>query len=415
MSVTAIPLPTITEPTQPRVFLAHPGTQYSFRLAQELARLGYLEQFWTGLCFPEQSAFVRSGLTMLPSVLRRRLANRVLRSVPPRLVHTSPALELRALRRLHRGDSPQLVNNERNRLFQESIPEEVLLRASAVIGFDTSSWILAATANRLGRPFFLDQSICHPLEKQRALEEAERRFPQWKDASERRDSEVLRHEEEEYRRADCIVAASSYTRRTLVERGVPAEKIVVNPYGVDLDWFTPAPTIRRDRPLRFLFVGLIGARKGVPLLLEAWRALEPKDAELWLVGPTDLATRRLLPDLPGLRVIGKQPHESLPEVFRKCDVLVFPSFSEGFGLVILEALASGLPVITTDATAGPDILTTEDEGLVIPPNQLEPLVEGMRRFLQNEDRLPLMRFRARQLAERYTWSAYGERWAQLLP
>jgi len=87
---------------------------------------------------------------------------------------------------------------------------------------------------------------------------------------------------------------SSFVRRTLIENGVPSNKITVIPFGVDLKAFHPLPRPNPSRPLRFVFLGSLGARKGVPLLLQAWRSLPPTTAELWLVGPVSERHARLI-------------------------------------------------------------------------------------------------------------------------
>ena len=152
----------------------------------------------------------------------------------------------------------------------------------------------------------------------------------------------------------------------------------------------------------------------MPLLLEAWKKLALKNAELWVIGSARKRLLQLLPSLPGLEFIGKRPHEELPDLLRECDVLVLPSFCEGFGLVLLEALASGLPVITTEATAGPDLIEDGVEGLLIPSGDLNALCQALQFFVDQPELLETMSAAARRCAEKYTWDAYGDRWNQLL-
>jgi glycosyltransferase involved in cell wall biosynthesis len=188
----------------------------------------------------------------------------------------------------------------------------------------------------------------------------------------------------------------------------------VNPYGVDLQLFHP-PAKRSDgKPLRFLFLGAISARKGVPLLLDAWRKIAAPEAELWLVGPITTHERTLIPPLPRLKVLGPYPHRDLPKLLKQCDVLVFPSYCEGFALVLLEALASGMPIITTDATAGPDLITDGLEGRIIPTGDLDALCEAMEQFVRQPDKAHSMSGAARRCAERFSWDSYGDRWRDIL-
>jgi glycosyltransferase involved in cell wall biosynthesis len=99
---------------------------------------------------------------------------------------------------------------------------------------------------------------------------------------------------------------------------------------------------------------------------------------------------------------------------QQCDVFVLPSYFEGFGLVLLEAMASGLPIITTTATAGPDILTEGTDGWNIEPGDLASLVERMNYCLEHPAEVREMGRQARATAQRFTWSAYGERWMRIL-
>jgi glycosyltransferase involved in cell wall biosynthesis len=86
-------------------------------------------------------------------------------------------------------------------------------------------------------------------------------------------------------------------------------------------------------------------------------------------------------------------------------VFVFPSFFEGFALVLLEAIACGLPAIASAATGGSDVLT-EASGRVFPVGSLDALVDALRWFDQNRNRLPVMSRAARQQAELCTWGRY---------
>ncbi len=397
-----------------QVLLAHPGTQYSHQLARQLARRDSLYQFWTGFALAAGGVAGQVVKRCAPPSWRRKFANRILRDVPARNVCTLPALEWRALKRLRAGESPQLVFHERNRKFQEQLPDASLQHASAVIGFDTSSWLLAERAGKNGKPFYLDQSISHPLVNQQIMEGVARRFPAWRTEIEPRLPEVLACEQREYELATKIVAASSFSKGTLIAQGVRADKIIVNPYGVELELFHPPAAPRRRQPLRFLFLGALSARKGVPLLVEAWRKLQLKNAELWLVGPVSERERALIPALPGLTCPGKYPHQELPELMRQCDVLVLPSYCEGFALVLLEALASGMPIITTEATAGPDLIQDGVEGRLIPSGDEDALCAAMRDFAAQPDQLEDMASAARRVAEGCSWDAYGERWQRIL-
>ena len=397
-----------------KTLLAHPGTQYSHRLAKQLVQQNCLYEFWTGFALAEDALSTQVLVPCFPVSWRQRIANRIIKGLPAKRLRTMPVVEAQALYELYRGKSPEAVFHNRNQTFQEKISTTSIQQVSAVIGFDTSSWILAKRATQMDKAFFLDQSIAHPVVKDFILQKLVRRFPDWQDNLEPRLPIVLACENEEYQLATKIIVASSYTQQTLVSQGISADKIIVNPYGVDLEKFYPSTLNRINHPLRFLFLGPILPRKGIPLLLEAWRSLALKDCELWLVGPIRPQERRLIPELPGLKILGKYPHKDLPDLLRQCDVLVFPSYCEGFAQVLLEALASGLPIITTEATAGPDLIQDGVEGLLIPSGNLDALCEAMKFFIDNPHRLESMSKAARHCAEKFSWDIYGDRWQKIL-
>ncbi len=395
-----------------KVLLAHPGTQHSFHLARELDRQGSLAAFYTGIAFRPDGVIARLGRA-LSTPHRKGIGNRILPDGFSAAIQRRPIGELRALWQLRRGMDEQTVLHRRNESFQRSISDEAIAETNAVIGVDTAGWILADRCRNLGRPFLLDQSIGHPDAKQAMHNEMRSAFPEWTEDSEQRRLEVRDAEIKEQTDATAIVTASSFAKQTLVENGVPAEKIHVIPYGVDTARFS----LNRStvpRPFRFVFVGLLTARKGIPLLLQTWSRLAASGAELWLIGPASDTARTLIPRLNGLRQFGSVSQPEVSRLLSECDIFVFPSFFEGFGLVLLEAMACGLPVITTTATAGPDIVKEGEDGWVIHPGDLDGLVNAMQRCLDHRDRVSKMGLSARKTAERFTWGAYGDRWVETL-
>ncbi|MDQ3700615.1 MAG: glycosyltransferase family 4 protein, partial [Chloroflexota bacterium] len=177
--------------------------------------------------------------------------------------------------------------------------------------------------------------------------------------------------------ADRCIATSSFTKRSLVENGVAAAQVAVVPLGVDLERFQPG---ERDPgcDFRVLFVGSPTQRKGIKYLLEAWERLALPRAELIICG-------RGFADTPLLARHGGRftqhtnvAPEGLVRLYQTADVFCLPSLAEGFGLVILEALACGTPVVTTTSTAGADIIPEGRAGFVIGPGDVEALMERLK-------------------------------------
>lgn len=397
-----------------QVAIIHPGVQHSAHLAEQLVRGGVLAELWTGVGVSDQGLlrpWLRRGAT---NPIARFFGRRIIRGVPAELIRLRPWPELMAGCRQRLGHEEQGVWHRRNEAFQRAVPASIFIRNDVVIGFDTAGWLLARRCAEAGTTFVLDQSIAHPLAKKRIYDDLRRQYPDWAENLEERAPEVLAAETAEQQGAALIVAASTFTQRSLIEHGVAPERIVVNPYGVDLAAFAPKLETHRNRPLRFVFVGQVGARKGIPLLLDAWRSLDTTDAELWIVGHVAPRFRPLLSGHRNVVLKGTTSHLQMASLLRECDVFVFPSYFEGFGLVLLEAMACGLPVIATDATAAPDVIVDGVEGFVIRAGDQAALQDRMRLFLRDPARAFPMGRTARKTAERFTWTAYGNRWAALV-
>ncbi|MFN8040255.1 MAG: glycosyltransferase family 1 protein [Acidimicrobiales bacterium] len=176
------------------------------------------------------------------------------------------------------------------------------------------------------------------------------------------------------RDADVLVCPSRATLDDAVAQGLPAERLRLVPWGIDVD---PAPpgevarvraAYRLDRPF-VLWVGTIEPRKNVPGLLEAMAHLlddGEADADLVLVGPEGW-NEDVGPWLARLgrraHVLGFVPPADLPPLYAAADVFCYPSFREGFGLPVLEAMAQGTPVVTSEGTAMAELVADPLDGL----------------------------------------------------
>lgn len=321
-----------------------------------------------------------------------------------------------ALLRMKLGHNEENVLFKRNRKFQNNIPDASLNGADAVIGFDTSSWILAERCKKLSKYFYLDVSIAHPISKDVVYRQIIRQFPDWKFSLKRKQHKQIAVEESEMELANHIVVASSFTLSTYASHGIPTEKISINPYGVDAELFKPIENKRRDGgKLQFVFVGLVDARKGIPFLLETWNGINSANADLTLIGPVTAASEKYInKHYPSVILKGKLAFNEVKDLLPNYDVMIFPSFFEGFGLVIPEAMASGLPVITTTATCGPDIIENGSEGFIIDPGDAAALKKSIAYFCDHVDGINDMGKLARTKATQLSWDAYGSQWVDII-
>lgn len=209
-------------------------------------------------------------------------------------------------------------------------------------------------------------------------------------------------------RADRVLAVSEWTKRDLVERyGIAEEKIVVTPNGVD-EIFRPQGAAP-DRPPYALFVGAIQPRKDPLTALEAL-ALSGDDLELVVVGPekrgadeVQAAVRRL--ELESrVEFAGHVELEELAALYRGAACLVFPSRYEGFGLPMLEAMASGTPVVAAKTGAVPEI--AGDAAVLVEPADPAALARGIEQALADRERLVAAGL---ERARRFSWADTARR------
>jgi glycosyltransferase involved in cell wall biosynthesis len=301
------------------------------------------------------------------------------------------------------------VTRNANRWVMDTMSRELeRLGAGIVHSYEDCSLRQFRVARRLGRRTVLEQPIAYYRAWRETLARLTREHESWAGSAET-SAQIgsAEQKDEELRLAELVLAPSRYVLDSLPDwyRGARA----LAPYGVDLDFWTPAEGPRRPPgALRCLYAGHLSMRKGTPLLIEAWRAAALPNATLDLVGPWLLAPdkRRTLP--ANVRVFPPASPEALREHYRNADLFLFPSYFEGFGLVILEALACGTPVIATTATAGPEVLS-EQAGAVFEAGSLDELVALLCRYSAQRDGLEVMRSHARRNAERCGWSHYRER------
>ena len=208
---------------------------------------------------------------------------------------------------------------------------------------------------------------------------------------------------EEIAEADVVVVPAEFTRDTMVAQGVPAEKIRVLPRGVDSERFQTGP--RDPRPFRALFVGQVCFRKGIRYLLEAWRRLKLPDAELILVGSVHEEVRSLLAshrDLPGLRIEGFA--KDAASSYRDASVFVLPTLDEGSAKVTAEAMAAGLPVITTPEAGS--LVQDGKSGLLVAARDVEQLADRLGTLQAHPEMQAEMGTAARARVLPYTWARY---------
>ncbi len=204
--------------------------------------------------------------------------------------------------------------------------------------------------------------------------------------------------------ADFILTPSEFARKTFIKKNVPENKVFVAPRGVNISRFFPVNN--KEEPIKVIFAGHIGIRKGVHYLLEAWKSLKTeKPVELLLLGDVQDDFKSMLKRYFGLKNIKFIGFEREPwNYFNNGHIFVFPTLEEGSAKVIYEAMASGMAVITTE-NAG-SIIENNKDGILIPVKNSDKIREKIELLIKNDDLRNYLSLNAINKVKTYTWRNY---------
>lgn len=403
------------------ISLIHPtGNPNSRQAALALSEAGFLQEIITTIAYnPEDSSSLY--LNLLPNKIRNLVTQELGRRawIPPQnvLMQTHPWLEIMRLLLVKTGLTHYLSLNYQGLVdlvyasLDDHVAKHHLQDIKGIYAYEDGAATTFQKAKDQGILCLYDLPIVfYRTSLTLQLEEAEL-FPELAPALQgtQEPAGKLERKEQEIQLADHIFVPSSFVQNSLLDAGVKPEKISVIPFGAPIDYFNPKP--KKDNIFRALFVGRVAPRKGVHYLLQAWRELQLHEAELLLVGINDFPEGWLNQYIDIIRYLKSVPHSSLNEYYSAASVLVFPSLVEGLALVQLEAMACGIPIITTPNAGGSDIVTDGVEGFVVPIRDLDVLKEKLEWCYRHPQELAEMGRAARRKAEQLTWDLYRQRLA----
>jgi alpha-maltose-1-phosphate synthase len=413
------PVHSLDPRAQRGVILAHPGTQYSYETAFALQEAGLLQCYMTGFYFKPENSLGRA-LRLLPNgrgtELEREFRRRFKPELAPQNVRTYPAAELiyvvsSRLRPLR--PFSEAILRWRNKCFDGWVAKRIAReRPKAVVCYDSCAQRTFEGAKSLGTVCVLDQSIGHICTGLQLLREEAKLHPDFADSLPTNVPEwLIERCSQEALLADCVLSPSEYVRHSLIANGVEPARIAALPFGVDPERFQPGLG-RMEKTFRLLFVGQLSQRKGIKYLLEAFRSLRLPSAELVLVGNVAGSGKGLLRYRDMFQHIPNVPRAEVHHWFERADVFVYPSLHEGSALAIYEALACGLPIITTPNSGS--IVQDGIQGYIVPIRDVERLKEKILLLYENRELRQEMSRRARLRAEEFTWAAYRQRLGSIL-
>jgi glycosyltransferase involved in cell wall biosynthesis len=402
-----------------RLLIAHPGaTSLLYPLVALLQRMAIDVTFETSFYARPHAGLARIS-PFLPASLRLRIERELGRRRHPdidsRTIVTHPFEEIvhvLAARAASPGLAAALLrwrNDRFDRRVARRISDE---RPDIFIGFDGSAAESFMACKETGTTSILFQAIGHVRSGLKILDEERRLSPEFASVrlGDTSDSWVERQTREALL-ADRVVVPSQYVRDTMVANGRDPQGIDLLPFPIDTQRFTPAAATHAG-PVRCLFVGQIGMRKGVKYILEAAARLNRPDLEFVLVGGIVDDDGWLQRYAGRYRHIANVPHGEMPAIFQSADMFVFPSLHEGSAMAVNEALASGLPAIVTPNAGA--IVRHGIDGFVVPIRDSVALAERVALLADDAGLRQRMATSARRLAEAHDAAAYAGRLSALL-
>ncbi|MFN9645262.1 MAG: glycosyltransferase family 4 protein [Cyanobacteriota bacterium] len=398
------------------LLLSHPtGNTFSRAAARAFHARGLLQEFDTCFIWNPDSPLAR----LLPPSLVDQLNRRSFVEIPGRLQHSHPWRELLRLSAVHHA-LPWLKRHERGPLSVDgvyrSFDRHVAARLpsleglQAVYAYEDAAFHTFRSARALGLRRYYDLPIGHWRSAQRIFAEERDLQPSWAcTLTGLRDSpDKLARKDEELALADSVIVPSQFVRSTLLDHPSFSSPVHVVPFGSPPALREPPPT-PTSGPLRVLYVGSLGQRKGLSYLLDAIKALGSQ-LSLTLIGrPTSPDCAPLNAALQSHPWIPSLPNAAILAQMSRHDVLVLPSLFEGFALVISEALSQGLPVIATPNSGATESVRDGKEGFLVPIRSSQAIAERLQWLVDHREQLAAMREACLDRARELSWTVYEDR------
>lgn len=226
---------------------------------------------------------------------------------------------------------------------------------------------------------------------------------------------LIRRMEEEFAIADFVVVPSAIAANSFERAGFDGKALVVHAATDDV-FFTPLNSGEKTRKFRVCYAGRVELAKGVIYLLKAWKKLSLRNAELVLVGDIAPEMACLIREYgsASVRFEGYLPAERLIDVYRSADLFAFPSINEGLARVLLEAMATGLPVVATDCSGAADCVTPGVDGTIIPARDVDSLANALLWHYDNREATRAMGISAQtKIKSDFTIGHYQQRMMQI--
>ncbi len=393
-----------------RVLVAHPSRQHVRWLLEALEAKNVLSSFFTLL--PESRCIPAWTQVALPGMAKAIRRNDI-PEVPVDKIHVlwGPMLFQRFFAR---ADSVWLRDFGEWfawTLFDWWVSMHLQrVKPDLVIGYEMCCLRTFQRAKRLGATCILDAAACHFRWVDQQIRGSKFRAKPLDPSSALRRRKLC-----EARLADFIICPSELAKSTFVRHYLASHKVFVNSLGYAPDVFHPRLRGKVKRCLQpiFVYVGQLAKHKGLHVLLEAFERItaDHPSVTLKIVGPTlDI---KVTPT-ENIQVLGRLSPSELSKDLASCDCLILPSLTDSFGLVVLEALAVGLPVVVSDHVGAMQFVKNEKNGWIVPAGNSHALASRLRQCVTEIDLIRDMSDQCSLSVIDYTWEHYQQRWSNWL-
>ncbi len=398
-----------------RIILSHPtGNTFVRANLGGLKKANMLEEFHTTIaCFPNTLLDLISNIGALKE-LKRRQYHSELKSI----TYTYPFLELG---RLGLGKYfKKLTEHERGIFCLDAIYKSLDLKVACAINnnkningvyaYEDGALYSFREAKKKGIECFYDLPIAFWKERKKLITEESIRLPLWRNTlggGVNDSEEKLNRKSEELELSDVIIVPSEFVKNTLPTFDRP-KRVIVAPFGSPTNYPKLPIEKNKNKPLRVLFAGSMGQRKGLGDLFDAFKLLNNKNIELIVMGIPIVPIHFYKNQYRQFIYESPRAHNEVLELMKSCDIFCLPSIVEGRALVMQEAMSQGLPLIITANTGGEDLIIEGETGFLVPIRNPEKIAEKLNWLYENRNELDRMSIMAQKHAMEYSWKKYSD-------